>query len=363
MGRNNLIKKTKKRGQRNIKHSKIKRTKRNIKRSRIQKKRKNFNSLKKSQNKRKRAYSLKIKNKRVSSGGNLTGEFSERYLCEDDDFFNNLDENVDEFYLVRHGKSTANEGQESMKRGNPLGAIKFKGKWDPPLAISGVNESDRKGLNNPNVLDGSNIVVCSSILLRAQQTAFRMFLRNTDKKLYILPNCGEERGGARCNKIIEGQADNCPNSTFWEGLQHNSFNGENKGELVKRIDPKYETRSVEFDPDISYIFEEPENTVGNRWLDANTKVMNPPDKKKFALTINRLFTDLGNIRPIIVTHSHFIMDILRLDRRQKPFNNDIFKFTRVNQPDDTDKYLVERVTTESIITGIDDGEHDEGEHG
>ena len=91
--------------------------------------------------------------------------------------------------------------------------------------------------------------------------------------------------------------------------------------------------------------------------------MNPPDKKKFALTINRLFTDLGNIRPIIVTHSHFIMDILRLDRRQKPFNNDIFKFTRVNQPDDTDEYLVERVTTESIITGIDDGEHDEGEHG
>jgi hypothetical protein len=57
------------------------------------------------------------------------------------------------------------------------------------------------------------------------------------------------------------------------------------------------------------------------------------------------------------------MDILRLDRRQKPFNNDIFKFTRVNQPDDTDEYLVERVTTESIITGIDDGEHDEGEHG
>ena len=174
MGRNNLIKKTKKRVQRNIKHSKIKRTKRNIKRSRIQKKRKNFNSLKKSQNKRKRSNSLKIKNKRM--GGN----FVQDYLCEGHDFFDNLAEVVDEFYLVRHGKSTANEGQEDMMRlngkvvKNIKGAMEFKGKWDPQLSGFGRSESETKGLTDQNKSTNILFVVCSSILLRAPQTAFNM---------------------------------------------------------------------------------------------------------------------------------------------------------------------------------------------
>ena len=107
--------------------------------------------------------------------------------------FSNLNGNVGEFYLVRHGKSTANEGQEAMMKFSIRGAIEFKGKWDPPLSTSGVDESESNGLIDPNKLDKDKFVVCSSILLRAQQTAFRMFLRDTSNKLYILPNCGEER--------------------------------------------------------------------------------------------------------------------------------------------------------------------------
>ena len=103
----------------------------------------------------------------------------------------------------------------------------------------------------------------------------------------------------------------------------------NIDDLVERIDQEYESRNVVFDPDIeNYILGGPDNIVGNRWLDINTKVMNPPDKIKFALTINKLFTDVENIRPIIVTDLHFIMDILGLGHDQKPNNNDIFKFTQ-----------------------------------
>lgn len=351
MGRNNLIKKTKKRVQRNIKHSKIKRTKRNIKRSRIQKKRKNFNSLKKSQNKRKRSNSLKIKNKRM--GGN----FVQDYLCEGHDFFDNLAEVVDEFYLVRHGKSTANEGQEDMMRlngkvvKNIKGAMEFKGKWDPQLSGFGRSESETKGLTDPNKLTNSGFVVCSSILLRAQQTAFNMFLRNTQNTLYILPDCGEERGRAKCHRIMEGQADNCPDSKFWESLL-NQDDVINKDALIRRIDPGHESRYLTFNPDISYILDRPTDTaVGGTWLEMNTKVMNPPDKRNFALTINKLFTVMGKIRPIIVTHSHFIMQILGLNHGQKPYNNDIFKFERAIKYVHnrwTTVYEVQRVTTESI---------------
>ena len=70
----------------------------------------------------------------MSGGGNLEGFFSRTYYCdEDDEHFSNLDKGVNEFYLVRHGKSTANVGQEKMMRGHATGAMDFKGKWDPPL--------------------------------------------------------------------------------------------------------------------------------------------------------------------------------------------------------------------------------------
>ena len=260
-------------------------------------------------------------------------------------------------------------------------------------APDGLVESITKGLTYPEKLDRNEYVVCSSILLRAQQTAFNMFLRGTNNKLFILPNCGEERKMQNVIISHELQADNCPDSEFWENLLQGRSD---EDALVTRIGPdsgvveqwlqglglsddalvllsllmKQAGRGIEsgdknsihdfatcvgnplVKPDIKYILEIPDGIDEGTWLEKNTKVMNQPDKQNFALTINKLFTEMGdNIRPIIVTHSHFIMEILGLNHDQKPYNNDIFKFVRAEQHDrrrarggvDRPIYRVERI--------------------
>lgn len=253
------------------------------------------------------------------------------YRIDGNTFLKKLE--VNKFYLVRHGESRANVQQTHM---NPL----MKWSLDPPLSDTGIKASFTTGNNN---IDLNNYIICSSVLSRAQQTAYNMFLKgNTtgERKLYILPDCGEKRGDSMCHYTHELQNDNCPDGKMWKRLlrngdkttspkkdYHTCNDMGNLEELKERIITG--GKDSGFKVDIKYLHDNsPEPAAGVvRWLERYTKVMNPPDQTRFAECLNELLIDLGKI-PIVVTHSHFIMEILKLGHAEKPDNNTVFQFTR-----------------------------------
>ena len=260
-------------------------------------------------------------------------------------FFRGLDGSITEFYLVRHGKSVANVAQAHI---NP---IHFKYFLDPELAPPGIVNSGNAGILTEKAtgLDNNKYVICSSILLRAQQTAYKMFLEGTYHTLYILPYCGEERGDAMCHYTHELQNDNCPDYKFWKGLLRNGEGRDAPKKELERIGLESlvmrinKGSTLDFDVNIQYVWLHPSQPLGERWLEQNTKVMEPPDVDKFATTLNTLFRDTGKV-PVIVTHSHFLMRILELP--EKPANNAIFKFERI----DSNMFRVSEIKAKDMIS-------------
>lgn len=94
-------------------------------------------------------------------------------------------------YHVRHGLSCAN----TQRHG--LDIIRYR---DPHLTQYGINKSIERGAEVINTLGDTKIdFIGSSILLRAIETAFLMFLP-LKKKIHVLPYLREESGGGKLER-------------------------------------------------------------------------------------------------------------------------------------------------------------------
>lgn len=293
---------------------------------------------------------------------------SEKEYSIDDDFLETLEPKVTKFYLVRHGESKANVQQRRM-------SPSMKWNLDPALSDKGIEASSKTGNYD---IDLNKYIICSSVLRRAQQTAYNMFLKDNttgERTLYILPDCGEKRGKNMCHYTHEFQNDNCPDGKMWKRLLRKGDKKtsdkkdytavktmENLDELKQRIitgKKNIPRTDDDFKVDVKYIYDDSdiERKGKDRWLEIHTKVMNPPDQTRFADCLNDLI-DLGKI-PIVVTHSHFIMEILKLGHDEKPDNNTVFEFTR-----DGENFNVEIIKSADItsrsITSTGGGKRNKG---
>ena len=209
-------------------------------------------------------------------------------------------------FLVRHGFSCANLYEQ-------LGAIKnfkkFKLARDPHLTKFGIEVGE--GLSREvHKLFNKDPIICSSILLRSQETALSMFgyeYINKNNPLIILPYC---------NETIKHKVDldNISRKSIWK-----KFKPGEENIRLKKILLNINTRQL------SQSFKD--TSVINLDLLKNKDVYKEkPDWEKFIKVLNKLPNDKDIV---IVTHSdflnkYFFQHVVGKPEKGKPLNNSIW---------------------------------------
>ena len=198
-------------------------------------------------------------------------------------------------YMIRHGLSCCNILHHKDLRLNIINSFHK----DPLLTKKGVEQSKRAGVYIKNRIPEVDIVL-SSALFRAIETAHHMF---PEKQIDVCPYICEKR----------------------PSLENFPYHPKNQLGRIKKYVKDLEL--IKF----------PNHAVG----------ISGSNLKKFIEYIMENFT-LENKSIAVVTHSNFLVDILKLEKRMN--NNAVFKVVI-----DTDSYTIENV--ECIFSGYSFPKH------
>ena len=212
-------------------------------------------------------------------------------------------------FLVRHGFSCANLYEE-------LGAFshlkKFKFARDPHLTKFGIKVGEGLSIQ-VHKLFNEEPIICSSILLRSQETALSMFYEyiNKNNPLTIIPHC---------NETIKHKADldNMSRKSIWKKFKPGKANirlkemilNINTRQLSDKISEKIKDTSV----------------INLDLLKHKDVYKEKPDWEKFIKVLKKLPNDKDIV---IVTHSdflnkYFFKHVMGKPDKGKPLNNSIW---------------------------------------
>ena len=240
-------------------------------------------------------------------------------------------------YIIRHGLSCANAKMYKSK--SPINYLEAHRTLDPSLTKSSVEKStgqNKSGLHeaikkiifnkfNPD----RKFILCCSTLFRAQETCYHMFKRYLDHKnclnesIYILPYCNEN-----FNKIGAINLDNKPDPDIW-GITDKD---QKINKIQERVFKNYETLFKTKEPRKKF----EHKGVGDSIKLVDRKIFNldylesvdvsetSPDSMGFKNILKTIKQKHPSDDPIIVvvTHSHFMKDELKVP--EKPKNNSIY---------------------------------------